>query len=128
MKSVLNFFFFYDKISQVQKIIKTQFQFFIKYRLKVDLVYLPNSDSKKNVTLKKNVQLRCFLSLMNLMSMNLKFINLMSMIFKLINLMLINLKLINTKPVVFLYFLVLFSAFWCLVFFLCFFCTCEILS
>ena len=32
------FFFFYDKISQVQKSIKTQVQFFIKCRLKVDLV------------------------------------------------------------------------------------------
>ena len=42
------------------------------------------------------------------MSMNFKFINLMSM----------NFKLINLKLVVFL---VLFSAFWCLVFFLCFF-------
>ena len=55
--------------------------------------------------------LRCFLSLINLMSMNFKLINLMSM----------NFKLINFKLVVFLYFLVLFSAFWCLVFFLCFF-------
>ena len=45
------------------------------------------------------------------MSMNLKLINLMSM----------NFKLINLKLVVFLYFLVLFGTFWCLVFFLCFF-------
>ena len=39
--------------------------------------------------------LRCFLSLINLMSMNLKLINLMSMNFKLINLMSMNFKLIN---------------------------------
>ena len=39
--------------------------------------------------------LRCFLSLINLKLMNLKLMNLMSMNFKLINLMLINLKLIN---------------------------------
>ena len=39
--------------------------------------------------------LRCFLSLMNLMSMNLKLINLMSMNLKLINLMSMNFKLIN---------------------------------
>ena len=32
-----------------------------------------------------------------------------------------NFKLINLKLVVFLYFLVLFGTFWCLVFFLCFF-------
>ena len=39
IRPVLNFlFFFYDKISQVQKSIKTQVQFFIKCRLKVDLV------------------------------------------------------------------------------------------
>ena len=44
------------------------------------------------------------------MSMNLKVINLMSMNFKLINFMSMNLKLINPKLVVFLYFLVLFSA------------------
>ena len=31
-------FFFYDKISQVQKSIKTHVQFLIKCRLKVDLV------------------------------------------------------------------------------------------
>ena len=53
----------------------------------------------------------CFLSLMNLMSMNSKLINFLSMSFKLINLMSMNLKLINLKLVVFLYFLVLFSAF-----------------
>ena len=33
-----NLFFFYYKISQVQKSIKTQLQFFIKFRLKVDFV------------------------------------------------------------------------------------------
>ena len=39
IRPVLNFlFFFYDKISQVQKSIKTQVQFFIKCRLEVDLV------------------------------------------------------------------------------------------
>ena len=54
--------------------------------------------------------LRCFLSLINLMSMNLKLINLMSMNFKLINLMPMNFKLINLKLVVFLYFFGLFSA------------------
>ena len=31
-------FFFYDKISEVQRSIKTQVQFFIKCRLKFDLV------------------------------------------------------------------------------------------
>ena len=31
-------FFFYDKISQVQKSIKTQFQFFYQCRFKADLV------------------------------------------------------------------------------------------
>ena len=34
IRSVLNNFFFYDKISQVQKSIKTQFQFFINVTLK----------------------------------------------------------------------------------------------
>ena len=34
IRSVLNFFFFYDKISQVQKSIKTQFKFFINVALK----------------------------------------------------------------------------------------------
>ena len=72
--------------------------------------------------------LRCFLSLMNLKlmdlklinlkSMNLKLINLKSMSLKLINLKSMNLKLMNLKLVAFL---VLFSPFWCLVFFLCFF-------
>ena len=61
------------------------------------------------------------LKLINLKAMNLKLINLTSMNLKLINLMSMNFKLINLKLVVFLYFLVLFSAFWCLVFFLCFF-------
>ena len=77
------------------------------------------------------------------MSMNFKLINLTSMNFELINLKLvvlfvafscflslmnfklINLMSINLKLVVFLYFLVLFSAFLC---FLVLFCTCEILS
>ena len=34
IRSVLNIFFFYDKISQVQKSIKTQFEFFINVTLK----------------------------------------------------------------------------------------------
>ena len=89
--------------------------------------------------------LRCFLSLMNLMSMNLKLINLMSMNFKLINLMSMNFKLINLMLMNFklinlmsmnfklinlklVVLLVLFSAFQCLVFFVMLFCTCEILS
>ena len=55
------------------------------------------------------------------MSMNLKLKNLKSMNFKLMNLMSMNLKLINLELVVFLYFLVLVSAFWCLGLFLCFF-------
>ena len=59
--------------------------------------------------------------LINLMLMNLKLINLMSMNLKLINLMSVNFKLTNLKLVVFVYFLVLFGAFWCLAFFLFFF-------
>ena len=66
------------------------------------------------------------LKLINPKSMNFKLINLKSMNFKLINLKsmnfkLMNLKSMNLKLVVFLYFLVLFGTFWCLVFFLCFF-------
>ena len=38
IRTVLNPLFFYDKILHVQKSIKTQVQFFIKCRLKVDLV------------------------------------------------------------------------------------------
>ena len=43
IRSVLNFlfiFFFHVKFSQVQKRIKTQVEFFIKCRLKVDLLSL----------------------------------------------------------------------------------------
>ena len=66
------------------------------------------------------------LKLINLKSLNLKLINPRSMNFKLIslksmNLQLMNLKSMNLTLVVFLYFLVLFGTFWCLVFFLCFF-------
>ena len=61
------------------------------------------------------------LKLMKLKSMNPKSMNLKSMNFKSMNLKSMNLKLMNLKLVVFLYFLVLFGTFWCLVFFLCFF-------
>ena len=61
------------------------------------------------------------LKLINPKSMNLKLINPKPMNLKLINLKSMNLKLMNLKLVVFLYILVLFGTFWCLVFFLCFF-------
>ena len=89
-------------------------RFYIKCHLKVNLALFIYMYFYLQVTVKISIvetfeankrisyffPLRCFLSLMNLMSMNFKLINLMSM----------NFKLINLKLVVFLYFLVLFSA------------------
>ena len=56
-----NLFFFYDKISQVQKSIKTQLQFFMKCRLKVDLV-LFFYDRISQVQKSKKTKVRFFIN------------------------------------------------------------------
>ena len=56
IRSVLNPFL-YDKISQVQKSIKTQVQFFIKCRLKIDLVlFFYDKTSQVQISIKTKVQ------------------------------------------------------------------------
>ena len=62
IRTVLNPSFFYDKILQVQKSIKTQFQFFIKCRLKVDLVlffYDKISQVQKSIKMQVQFFIKC---------------------------------------------------------------------